>query len=180
MLKIFILLIATTVVLLFGIGTTHRAEAGLGFDPLHGVIFDDDTLLVEVTIDETITDLRGFTFVFEFDPNTVTVTSVEAGSLLINADCPHFFDWLNDDAVGDSISVDGAGLGCSIDGPGDIVRMRFAGAGIGVSPLRCRTGEMRDSLNQDIPYTCPDGSITFWIVVPVQETSWVAIKDHYR
>ena len=157
------------------------AAAVVTFDPLNGVIIGPaDTLTVDVTVDAGATDLRGFTFVFEFDPLVVIPVSVVAGPLETGAPCPRFFTWQNETAVGDSIFADGATLGCSVSGPGAFVRMRFVGVQQGLSPLRCRRGEFRDSQNQPIPHTCESGTILYLGPTPATPASWGVVKSLYR
>jgi hypothetical protein len=152
------------------------AQAELSFDPLYGVILD--TLVVSVTVDASITDLHGFSWALEFDPSIVMPVAVSAGSLVTNAACPDFITWLNATSVGDSIVVDGATLGCAVDGPGAIVDITFIGVGFGVSPLYWRRSDLRDSLNMSIPHLCTDGTITR-SPVAVEAVPWGRFKHWY-
>lgn len=154
--------------------------ATIAFDPPGGEIVCDDTLAVDVTIDGTVADLRGFTFVFEFDPAIVAPVSATAGALVTGAGCPNFFVWLNAAAIGDSIALDGATLGCSVSGPGPIARLLFVGVGIGASGLGCRSGAMRDSQNAPIPFDCAPGVITHSCLTPVEPATWGRVKALYR
>ena len=56
-----------------------------------------------------------------YDPTIVKVEDVYAGSLLLGGSCDYFFEWLNPGAPDSTIAIDGAMLGCSVDGPGDII-----------------------------------------------------------
>jgi len=154
----------------------------LTFQPDEAMFACHDSLVVSVMIPATITDLRGFTLVFEFDSAVLTPMSVRAGSLLENVACPHFFQWLNFNAVGDSIAVDGAGLGCSMQGPGEIVHLVFQGYIEGIGYLRCRPGRgiLRDALNQSIPFECGEGTYDYHCAIPVARQPWWAIKVLYR
>ena len=114
------------------------AGAVIDFTPNPGFVCD--TLDVDVTIDASVTDLRGFTFTFEFDPSVVLPIDVSAGPLETGAACGNFFTWVNAAAIGDSIYVDGATLGCSVAGPGSIIQLRFITVTHGAtSPLTCRS-----------------------------------------
>jgi hypothetical protein len=158
---------------------TSGRTADLTFVPNPGFVCD--TLVVEAQIDASVTDLRGFSFVFEFDPAVVTPVSVVAGGLETGAACGHFFQWINSATIGDSIWVDGATLGCSVAGPGSIVRMKFALVTHGaVSPLSCRSGVMRDALNQSIPHTCHPGTLVTCPAIGVEPSPWTRVKRVYR
>jgi len=161
-------------------GSTSAPCATVAFDPPSGVIVCDEILNVDVTIDASVTDLRGFTLVLEFDPAFVAPISATAGALVTGAGCPNFFTWLNAAAIGDSIAIDGATLGCSVAGAGAIARLQFVGTGIGSSALACRRGDMRDSQNAPISFTCTTGSIEHSCQNPVESRTWGRIKALYR
>jgi hypothetical protein len=155
--------------------------ATLSFSPLNGSTTIGDTLTVQVTIDAVgPDDLQGFSFVLEFDPTVVSPASVGTGALVDSASCPNFFTWLNAAAVGDSIAVDVATLGCSVAGPGDLVELQFVGVNVGTSPLQWRSVTLRDSLNVNIPTTCVDGTIDVQMAISVASRTWGRIKSDYR
>lgn len=157
------------------------ARSNVSFDPPNGVIEGNETLTVDVRVDAAVLDLRGFTFVFEFDSTIVKPISVQAGPLVTGAACPHFLTWVNIAAVGDSIYVDGATLGCSVNGPGSIVRLTFVGGpAYGISPLRCRSSTLRNSLNQTIPCVCVAGTIEHRPPIAVARRPWGHVKKYYR
>ena len=164
----------------FAAAGSAAADATISFDPLNGVFTGADTLTVQVTVDVGAADLQGYTMVLEFDPSIVAPISVEGGSLLTGAACPNFFTWLNSGAVGDSLEIDAAALGCSIDGPGNVVELKFVGVSVGVSPLTCRSLDLRDSLNDTIPSSCVDGTVEYRIPIAVTEQTWGRVKAGYR
>ena len=165
------------VMTLFLATSAPGTHAALGFDPLHGVV--TDTLVVSVTIDASVTDLRGFTFTLEFDPSIVMPIAVNAGGLVASAGCPNVLVWMNAASIGDSIVVDGATLGCSVAGPGAIVDITFVGVGFGISPLECQRSELRDSLNMSVSHICPDGTLTR-AVVAIEGVKWAQFKRLFR
>jgi hypothetical protein len=155
------------------------SAADVTFDP--DPAFVCDTLTVDVHIDASVTDLRGFTFVFDFDPTVVTPIAVVAGPLETAAACPNFFTWINAATIGDSIWVDAATLGCSVAGPGSIVRITFATVTHAASSaLACRSGSMRDALNQPIPYVCHPGVVETCPGIGVDSAYWQTVKRLYR
>ncbi|MFH1843760.1 MAG: cohesin domain-containing protein [bacterium] len=155
-------------------------DAVLSFDPDDGVFETCDSLVVNLLIDDTITDLRGFSIVLEFDSAVVEPTTVTAGALLSGAACDNFLYWINYCSIADSISVDGATLGCSVSGPGAIVRMVFLLKGIGVSPLSVRQSRLRTGLNQPIPHTCEEATMTSNCPVADTRYRWGQVKAMYR
>jgi len=156
-------------------------QAGsLYFAPAAGNFDCGETYTLDLMIDATITDLRGASLVLEFDETILAPLTVSAGSLVAGAGCPHFLTWLNASAVGDSIAVDISTLGCSVDGPGSILRLTFEGFQQGISFMRCRSGILRDSLNHDIPYLCDEATIDYRCPVEDQARAWGAVKAIYR
>jgi len=155
-----------------------RADV-LSFDPQHGTFGGTDTLVVSVVVDDSFTDIRGLSFVFEFDPAVVSIESVTAGQLFRDSPCDEFIEWRNEAAVGDSIAVDIAGLGCSVAGPGALLDFRFTGVVVGTSPIACRSGTIRNAVNEDLPFTCLEGTIDYVKAVPVERASWASIRQRY-
>ena len=179
-------LLAIGIAVVIALAAASQPSAGYaqiivtGFTPPAGNLCND-TLTVNLTVDVAAVDLRGFTFVLEFDPTHVVPISVQRGSLMTGAACSSFFTWINSASVGDSIAIDGATLGCSMAGPGNIVRMRFVhSATQGASVLRCRSGSLRNALNQSLPFNCPDGTLTYFCPVPAGQPSWGHIKRLFR
>ena len=114
--------------LLFCVATTSQAmlagtDTLVSFDPLHTIVISNDTLVVDVVIGSDIIDLRGFSWIVQFDPTIVTIVKVEPGSLLNSASCDDFVYWLNEGSVVNTIEVDHATLGCSVSGPGAVIHM---------------------------------------------------------
>jgi hypothetical protein len=140
-----------------------------------------DTLYAYAVIDAGIVDLRGYTFTLGFDPAIIYPISVEPGPLIDGAACSPSFFWLNQFAIGDSVKADMALLGCSVDGPGRVLKIGFVGVSDGVSPLICRETTMRNSSNQSIVNSCSPGSITYYRLPPTPATpkSWGLIKSMY-
>jgi hypothetical protein len=151
------------------------ADLSFECDPATCVFSGPDTLDAYVLVDGTATDLRGFSLLLEYDPAIIIPVAVEPAGLL-NEAC--FFSFFPNTASG-TVAVDAAGLGCSVDGPGRIVKIRFTGVAMGVSPLRCLNSILRNSLNQEIPHTCPEGSIEYANPIPVERTSWTRLKVRY-
>jgi len=156
---------------------THAAD--VNFLPNPGFVCD--TLVVNATIDASVTDLRGFSFILTFNPAAVQPIAVTAGSLITGAACPNVLQWVNAAAIGDSIYVDCATLGCSVAGPGNILSLKFVRVAHGAtSPIQCRYGVLRDALNQSIPYTCHPGLLQTCPAIGVEQRVWTRVKRLYR
>ena len=159
---------------LAGGGRAH-AQAALEFAPAAGSVDCGDTLFVDVTIDATVADLRGYSLVLGFDPDHMVPASVTVGDLLTGAACGPFFRWLNEGDFVDTIEVDGTLLGCSTAGPGTLLRIGFVPGPVrGQGAVSVVSGIIRDSNNVDIPYT--PGTAT---VDNVCNTAPDAVADAY-
>ncbi len=136
-------------------------------------------LIVSVLVDGGAVDLHGSTLVLEFDPNTANPVSVQPGSLITGAACGYSFFWLNQTAVGDSLYIDIANLGCSVDGPGEIAQIEFECAGPDTGFVKCRRMSFRDSLNGRIPATCDSTSMLCFPATPAVPSTWGRVKTMY-
>ena len=164
------------------------ADLTLSFDPLNGVITEAapaETLTVALTVDAGADTLKGFSLVLEFDPTYVQPIGVSPGPLMSSGGCTGtFLDWQNETAIGDSIAVDGASLGCDgMVGSGDMIEIRFIGVvgQYGVSPLACRTVRLRNQYNEVLAYTCNPGTIEHRpIIISTDAETWGRMKALYR
>ncbi len=171
-------LIRAAVILVLAAGTARAAD--LVLSPVTGSFDCGETYTLEVLADPATTDLHGASLVLEFDAAILQPLAVTAGSLVTGAGCPHFFTWLNAGAPSDSIAVDLATLGCSVDGPGVLVQIVFEGAVQGISPVRLRSGILRDSQNDDIPFTSNEAEVDYRCPVADESVAWGAVKARYR
>ena len=138
------------------------------------------TLEVEIHIDEYTLDLRGSSLEIDFDENVVEPIAIVAGSLVTGAACPFYLNWLNPGPGATTIQVDVANLGCSVDGPGAILKITFQGVNQGLSPLECISLILRDGDNHDIEADCVPASIEYRCPVGVEESAWGMLKARFR
>ncbi|PJA76337.1 hypothetical protein CO151_03255 [bacterium CG_4_9_14_3_um_filter_65_15] len=154
--------------------------AGLSLVPSVGSFDCGETFTLDLMVDAQTIDLHGSSVVLEFNDAILAPLAVQPGALVTGAACPYFFDWTNASAIGDSIAVDLANLGCSVEGPGSILRVTFEGSVSGVSAVDCRSGILRDSLNQDIPYTCTGAEVNYLCPIADDPQAWGSLKALYR
>jgi hypothetical protein len=173
-------LLASLMFFLFA-ASAHAQSAIVSFDPAQSSIVCGEAGTIEVYIDDSIDDLRGFSMILAFDPELITPVTVEAGSLVTGAGCPHSLFWVNPDGTG-TIEVDGAMLGCSIQGPGAILSIVFEAAeGVeGDTALTCQSLSLRDSQNVDIPAECSAATIEVTCAVNTHQAVWGTVKSLFR
>ena len=136
-----------------------QAQTTLSFSPSAGTVDCSDSTFVDIMIDD-VTDLKGFTFTIQYDPDAVFIRSIQPGQALLDAGCSNFFEWVNwpnSPAPDDTVRVDGSllGLDCSLDldEPGSLVRIAFEpGANRDLSSLTFFASKLRDSSNGDITH----------------------------
>jgi hypothetical protein len=168
------------VVVLFGnVAAATAQPAAVTFDPDDAAFTCEDTLTIAVHIDAAVTDLRGYSLVLAFASDVIAPLNVEPGELLVDAGCPYFFTWLNP-AAEDSLAVDAATLGCSVCGPGEIMRIEFAGVADGNTILSCGSGRLRDGDNEAIVHVCGEAAILFTCPIAQQRYGWGTVKAWYR
>lgn len=169
-------------IVLIGIVTTSALAdpVGLSFEPASTEVGCDAARPIDVWIDETTTDLRGASLVMRFDPHVIRPVAVEEGQLFLDDPCPSFLRWNNSAAVGDSIFVDVAGLGCSVAGPGPIVRIWVTGVADGSTLLWGTRVSLRDGANAPIPALWTPAHIIVACPVGTLSRSWAALKANYR
>lgn len=156
-----------------------RAATVLSFVPDSGEITCDEQLDVEIHVDAGAVDLRGLTLKFTYDPTLLDLVDVFPGQLFVDAPCDPFL--YTDPTPPGVLQIDIAGLGCSVDGPGAVARVRFEGKSTdGISPLLGIAATLRDSANQGIGATWDDGQILVSCPVPNETTSWSALKAEVR
>lgn len=162
-------------------GPVLAAEAAtLSFVPASTDLNCRQEGVVDLWIDGTAGDLRGFSIVVEFDPVVVEPVAVQVGPLLVDAPCPSFERWNNATAVGDSVWFDAASLGCSVSGPGPIARFRFLGLADGATPLQVRRATLRDGENQPIGWAALPGQLVVSCPVGQADRSWSTLKAGFR
>ncbi|MBK7047546.1 MAG: hypothetical protein IPH48_13780 [bacterium] len=130
-------------------------------------------------VDAGATDLRGCSLVIAFDNNVIRPISVSAGALVTGAACPNFTHWFGP-ATADSVAVDVANLGCSVSGPGAVVRITFEGHAGGVTPITLRSGLLRTGLNAPIPFVATAAQVQFDCAVGNERAAWGALKSMFR
>ncbi len=156
-----------------------RAQTTISFVPPDGQFQCGQTWTIDVMVDALAADLRGCSMVIAYDNNAIRPLSVTAGALVTGAACPYFLHWYGP-ADADSVAVDVAGLGCSVNGPGSMVRITFEGYAGGTSPITLRSGILRDSANAPIPFTATDAQVLYDCAVAEEPTTWGTLKSFYR
>lgn len=152
----------------------------ISFVPSSSELGCEETVAVDIWVDEYTLDLRGLSLQLSYDPAVVQPVTITARPLLTGAPCPWFLHWIDPDPPSGLIEVDGASLGCSVDGPGPWARITFTGINEGTTVLDCVQVLARDGENHPIPMSCEPATIHNRCAVGAPQLGWGPWKARYR
>ena len=137
------------------------------------------TFLIDVAINEAITDLTGYDLEITLDSSIVQYVGVAEGPLPSSGGDDTYFFWtLQDD---DTLIINGAVLGSWVNGPGVLAHITLFALYPGTTDMDFLSVELRDIDNNPLP-ALDEGAV---IIVeeggsPVEDTSWSVVKSLYR
>ncbi len=141
------------------------------------------SLTLEITISAETIELMGYNIAVVFNGDIIRLDSVNEGALPVFSGHTTFFDWLNPGTPTDSVHVNGAILGTTVDGPGAVIRLELTGHAL--NDIRETVVEIvfsviRDGVNQNIVHSVAHGWVRVEPPIRVEETSWGRVKSRYR
>jgi hypothetical protein len=143
-----------------------------------GAVFE-----IGICVPAGITSLMGYNVAVTFDSSVIRIMSVDEGPLPQAASDMRFFWWYNAGVTSDSVHVNGAVLGTTMDGPGVLFKLTFKALRHGVVKTThiCITySELRDGVNESIGHERKCGFVAVEPTVPVERATWGAAKDRYK
>jgi hypothetical protein len=156
------------------------AGPGLQVTPEDTSVVAGTTFQIRIVVDSSITGLMGYNVTVAFDSSIVELVSVDEGSLPGSGGAPTFFHWFNAGVASDTVYVNGAVLGTTVDGPGVLFFITLKGLCEGTTPVSFVTTELRDNFNVVISHDTTDGNIQVQEPIPVRSDTWGHIKTRYR
>lgn len=169
-----------TLVLVLATGVPAWATTTLALIPESPDLICGETGAIDVYIDGGTSDLHGYSLVLGFDEMKLDPVSVETGQLLVDAPCGSFISWNNELGYFDTVFVDGASLGCSVDGPGPIARIWFTATASGSATIEVQSALLRDSANQPLTFISIPAEIIIGCPVAARDRSWSVMKLNFR
>ena len=166
--------------LLLLIAGSASAGSGLQVAPDDTTVVAGESFQIRIVADSSITSLMGYEVTVAFDSSIVRLVSVDEGPLPGSGGAPTFFHWFGAGMASDSVHVDGAVLGTTVDGPGVLLTIEFKAKREGTTPVSFVSTELRDNFNVVISHDTTDGSITVEKSIPVRPATWGSIKIRYR
>ena len=145
---------------LFVLAPAGRAGAvpTVFIDPPLTELWTGSDCWVDVCVNDEVLGLTGYDLTIDYDETVVELLDVAEGALPQTAG-ESFFYWTTDPPPASAVIINGAVLGESVDGPGVLARLHFAGAVTGVSPIDFAAFELRDIENATIPAASDGGEI---------------------
>lgn len=166
--------LALTVLFLVALAPGARAMT-VSVSPADTTVFCADTITVRVVLDE-FSNLEAYQLIFGFNPAVLEYLGAEVGGLgdillpLPDVTSPT-----------DTVWVDCAKLGGSVNGPGILAYFTFTVLGTGSSPITCLKVDLRDSENVPYEPACVGGIVRVpYCPTPALPETWGRIKTLYR
>jgi uncharacterized membrane protein YczE len=174
--------IVAILVLLCGV-TTANADTGplVCVTPDSLVVAINEIFSLNIEVNALTTELMGYNIAVAFDSSIITLQSVTEGTLPLGSSYPTFFEWLNP-PPSDSVHVNGAILGNTVDGPGTLFTLTFKGADLEVTLSTYVTivfSILRDGVNQNIVHTVKSGWVRVEPPVAAEPRTWGGVKALY-
>jgi hypothetical protein len=179
-------LFLTTLMALACVGAAHPAEAQtplISVSPDSQIVAHGSLLTLEITISAETLELMGYDIAVVFNGDIIRLGSVNEGSLPLGSGHTTFFHWLNPGTPTDSVHVNGAILGTTVNGPGAVIRLELTGyapSNIRQTAVEIVFSVIRDGVNQDIVHSVAHGWVRVEPPVRAEETSWGRVKSRYR
>lgn len=146
-------------------------------------VSEGEVFQIGVCVSAGITDLMGYNVAVTFDSSVIEILDVEEGALPLSASDTTFFWWFNPGVKSDSVHVNGAVLGGTVDGPGELFNLTFKALTHGVvrsTIIRIACSDLRDGTNHPIDHEKRNGFVAVEPTVPSHRATWGAVKDLYR
>ncbi len=166
--------------LLLLIAGSASAGSGLRVAPDDTTVVAGESFQIRIVVDSSVTSLMGYEVTVAFDSSIVELVGVDEGPLPGSGGAQTFFHWFGAGVASNSVHVDGAVLGTTVDGPGVLFTIEFKAKREGTTPVSFVSTELRDNFNVVISHDTTDGSIVVEKTIPVRPATWGSIKIRYR
>lgn len=174
--------IVAGLVLLGGVSTANAdTEPQVCVTPDSLVVAINEIFWLDIEVTATTAELMGYNIVVTYDSSIIALQSVDEGTLPLGSGHPTFFEWLNPPAA-DSVHVNGAILGNTVDGPGTLFTLTFKGANLATTLATDVTivfSVLRDGVNQNIEHTVKNGWVRVEPPVAIEPSTWGRLKALY-
>lgn len=148
------------------------------------VVVDDGSIFtLTVEISSEATELMGWDVAIVFDSDVIELLSVSEGSLPLTSGYSTFFYTYDTGAPVDSVRVNGAILGNTIDGPGVLFTLEFEAQpanGGKETDVEIVFSDLRTGVNDTIAHDVESRHVIVVTPIAVEAVTWGALKSLYR
>jgi hypothetical protein len=144
---------------------------------------EGDVFEIRVCVSAGVSDLMGYNVSVTFDSSVIEILDAEEGTLPRSSTDTTFFWWFDRGVKSNVAHVNGAVLGTTVDGPGDLFTMTFKAKKHGTvrtTGILIATSELRDGLNRPIGHERRNGYVAVEPTVRVEQSTWGAIKSRFE
>jgi len=168
-------------VMVLGVAGATQALAApiISIEPMTKLVEPGNLFALDVTINDQVLGVTGYDLIIDFDETLIEVVNVVEGALPAGSP-PSYFWWTDEGTVSQSIVINGAVLGHSVDGPGTLAQLRFHALALGVTPIHFMSVQLRHLDNTPIAVTPIDGEVTIEWTTPVELSTWSRVKALFR
>jgi hypothetical protein len=166
--------------LLFIVPVRAVSQPELAVVPESQVVIVDDEFEVEITVDSTLSSLMGYDVTVSFDASIIEFVDAEEGPLPMSASATTFFYWWQPGGAADTVAVNGAVLGTTVDGPGTLFKLKFKAKMVGTTTIEITRSDLRTGTNTAISHTTKLGTVIVDEDIPVESVTWGRLKSKFR
>lgn len=167
-------------VLLWATAGPALADPGLTVAPADTTVLAGTTFEIRIEADAGLVGLMGYDVTVAFDSSIVELVGVAEGPLPGSGGATTFFHWFDAGVASNSVSVNGAVLGTTVDGPGVLFTITLKGSREGITPVSFVASQLRDNFNVVIPHAATGTSVSVEKPIPVRAGTWGRIKAIYQ
>jgi hypothetical protein len=147
-------------------------------DPESGLVQVDDEFEVDILVDAGFVDLMGYDITIVFNSSIIELIGATEGPLPQSAAAPTFFWWAPGGSA-DTVVVNGAVLGTTVDGPGNLFTLTFKAKEVGTTQIAATFSDIRTGTNTAITHTIQSATVIVDDSIPVEQTTWGRVKYRY-
>jgi len=146
--------------------------------PESGIVQVDEEFDVDILVDAGFVDLMGYDISIAFNDSLIELIGVVEGALPQSATVPTFFWWTTGTSP-DTVIVNGAVLGTTVDGPGVLYTLTFKAIEVGTTPITVTYSDLRTGTNAGISHATQSATVIVDKTIPVEQTTWGRLKHLY-
>jgi hypothetical protein len=169
--------------LLLGATVVEAQTPLLSVDPDTTVVSDGTVFTLDIAISAEVAELMGWDIAIVFNSSVIELLSVSEGALPLTSGFETFFYTYDTGVPADSVRVNGAILGHTVDGPGVLFTLEFKAKpanGTHDTDVEIVFSDLRTGVNGAIAHGVGNGYVKVITPVATETASWGFVKNLYR